>query len=81
MRNKYYNDAIVGNEKLKVTFTDKGELVRLIYGTIDFKQFIETYHVGVKVNNSALIYLHDDINNSYKQEYIEDTNIVVTNIY
>lgn len=81
MRNKYYNDAAVGNEKLRVTFTSKGELVRLIYGTIDFKQFIETFHVGVKVNDSALIYLHEDINNSYKQEYVEDTNILNTEIY
>ena len=40
MRNKYYNDAVVGNENLRVTYTEKGELVRLIYGTIDFKQFI-----------------------------------------
>ena len=81
MRNKYYNEAVVGNEKLKVTYTRNGELLRLIYGTIDFKQFIETYHVGLKVNDSALIYLHEDINNSYSQEYIEDTNILVTNIY
>ena len=35
MRNKYYNEAVVGNEKLKVTYTRNGELLRLIYGTID----------------------------------------------
>lgn len=81
MRNKYYNEAVVGNEKLKVTYSKNGELLRLIYGTIDFKQFIETYHVGVKVNDSALIYLHEDVNNSYNQEYVENTNVLVTSIF
>lgn len=81
MRNKYLNDAIVGNKTLKASFTSKGELLRLIYGSADFKQFIDTFHVGIKVNDSALIYLHDDINNTYSQEYVENTNILKTEIY
>ena len=35
---------------------------------------------GVKINDSAIIYLHDDINNHYSQKYVEDTNILTTNI-
>lgn len=81
MEPKYFNDGIIGNEKLKATFTEKGELIRLLYGAADYKQFIDTFHTGIKVNDSALIYLHDDINNTYSQEYIENTNILKTEIY
>ena len=35
---------------------------------------------GVKINDSAIIYLHDDINNIYKQYYDTDTNILNTEI-
>lgn len=81
MRTKYLNEGLVGNKYLKATFTSKGELLRLLYGAADYKQFIDTFHTGIKVNDSALIYLHDDINNSYFQEYIENTNILKTEIY
>ena len=81
MRNKYFNDAIVGNDKIRVSFTKNGELIRLFYSMIDYKQFIDFFHVGLKVNDSALIYLHDDINNVYTQEYIENSNVLTTNIY
>lgn len=35
---------------------------------------------GIKVNDSRLIKLYDDINNMYEQKYIEDTNILDTEI-
>ena len=41
MKNKYYNDAIIGNKNLKATFSKKGELLRLYYPNIDFRQFID----------------------------------------
>ena len=81
MRNKYFNDAIIGNDKIRVSFTETGELIRLFYSMIDYKQFFDFFHVGLKVNDSALIYLHDDINNVYTQEYIENSNVLTTNIY
>ena len=37
-------------------------------------------NMGVKVNDSAMIYLHSDINNTYKQYYTENTNILNTEI-
>ena len=80
MRNKYYNDAIIGNKNLKATFSKKGELLRLYYPHIDFRQFIDELVVGVKVNDSRLINLADDINNVYSQNYIEQTNILNTEI-
>ena len=80
MNNKYYNDAIVGNKNMRVTFSKTGELLRLYYPRVDFKQFIDSYLVGVKVNDSNLIKLHEDVNNRYKQSYIEGTNILETEI-
>ena len=82
--NKYLNEAIVGNKNMIATFTGKGELERLYFPSKDNRQYINFFHTGVKVNQSDLIYLHDDINNIYKQYYDTDTNILnteVTNTY
>ena len=81
MRTKYFNDGVVGNKKIKASFTKSGEMIRMFYGAADYKQFIEFFHTGIKVNDSALIYLHNDINNSFSQEYIKDTNVLQTHIY
>ena len=80
MKSKYYNDAIIGNKNLTASFSNKGELLRLFYPTSDYKQFVEELLTGVKINDSAIIYLHDDINNVYEQEYLENTNILKTEI-
>lgn len=80
MKTKYFNDAIIGNKNLKATFSKKGELLRLYYPNIDFRQFIDEFTVGIKVNDSRLINLADDINNVYSQNYIEQTNILNTEI-
>ena len=80
MENKYYNEAIIGNKNMIATFTGKGELERMYFPTKDYKQFISFFHTGVKINTSDLIYLHDDINNVYKQYYEPDTNILNTEI-
>ena len=80
MTNKYYNDAIIGNKKIIASCTEKGELQRLCYPEVDGRQFIDYFQTGVKINDSNLIYLHQDINNKYSQEYIENTNILKTNI-
>ena len=63
MSSKYFNDAIIGNDSLKATFSKKGEMLRLHYPELDYKQFIKAFHIGVKVNDSQTIYLHDDSNN------------------
>src|SRR5574344_131509 len=80
MSDKYYNDARIGNKNITASFTKKGELLRLYYPTVDYKQYIDFFHVGVKVNDSSLIYLHDDVNNTYKQHYVDSTNILSTQI-
>ncbi len=78
--NKYFNDAIIGNNKIRAGLTKKGELIRLFYPNIDFKQFIEEFKVGVKVNDSGLIHLEQDINNVYDQYYSEGTNVLNTEV-
>ena len=77
---KYYNDAIIGNKEITASLTKKGELIRLFYPNTDYRQFIDFLHIGVKINDSSMIYLHDDINNTYKQFYTENTNILNTEI-
>jgi len=76
----YTNDALIGNKELKVGLTEKGEIVRIRYPNIDFRELIEYMHIGVKINDSNLIYLHSDINNVYTQRYIEETNVLKTEI-
>ena len=80
MENKYLNKAIIGNKKIIATFTSKGEMQRIYFPSRDNKQYINYFHTGVKINESDLIYLHDDINNIYKQYYDTDTNILNTEI-
>lgn len=80
MENKYLNEAIIGNKKMIATFTAKGEMQRVYFPSKDNRQYINYFHTGVKINESDLIYLHDDINNIYKQYYDTDTNILNTEI-
>ena len=80
MKKKYFNDAIIGNRRMIASISKHGELLRLSYPTVDYRQFIDFYETGVKINDSMLIKLENDINNSYKQYYIEDTNILNTEI-
>ena len=65
MRKKYLNQAFVGNENMVISFSEKGELLRLFYPNRDCRQFVETLQAGVKVNDSGLIYLHADVNNFF----------------
>jgi len=80
MSTKYFNDAIIGNETMVASFTKKGELLRIFYPSKDYRQLVDFIHTGVKINDSSMIYLHNDINNEYKQYYTENTNILNTEI-
>lgn len=80
MENKYFNEAIIGNKNMLATFTSKGEMQRIYSPDKDNRQYITFFHTGVTINNSDLIYLHNDINNVYKQYYDTDTNILNTEI-
>ena len=80
MKNKYFNDAIIGGKDITASYTRNGELLRLMHSTPDFRQFLDFFHTGVKVNDSCIIYLHEDQNNRYNQYYTEDTNVLNTEI-
>ncbi len=79
--NKYFNDAVIGNGTISASYSENGELLRLYYPTIDYKQFVDSFNVGIKVNDSNIIYTHKDVNNLYSQYYVEDTNILKTEIF
>ena len=80
MKNKYMNDAIIGGGNITASYTEKGELLRVMYPAPDFKNWVDEFVTGVKVNDSGIIYLHDDINNQYNQYYTENTNVLHTDI-
>ena len=77
---KSMNDAIIGGKNIVASYSKKGELLRLMYDMPDYRQFVDFFHTGVKINDSNIIYLHQDINNHYKQYYEEDTNVLNTEI-
>lgn len=80
MKKKYFNDAFIGNENITASFSKYGELLRLYYPLPDYRQYSDFFHVGIKINDSNLVYLHNDINNKYNQYYTKDTNILNTEI-
>ncbi len=80
MKNKYYNDAIIGGKNITASYSKTGELLRAMYPAPDFRSWIDEFLTGVKINDSAMIYLHEDINNQYKQYYTENTNVLNTQI-
>ena len=80
MKNKYYNDAIIGGKNITASYSKNGELLRMIYPSPDYMQFIDYFETGIKINDSGIVYLHNDINNIYNQYYTEDTNILNTEI-
>ena len=55
-------------------------LIKVIFSEKDFLEFKEYFLNSFKVNDSNIIYLHKDVNNTYKQYYPEHTNILNTEI-
>ena len=77
---KYLNEAIIGNKNMLVTYSGKGEMLRLSYPNKDNRQYLKYFYSGVKINDSDLIKMSEDINNTYMQYYDTDTNILNTEI-
>ena len=80
MKTKYFNDAIIGGKNITASYSKNGELLRMMYDTPDYRQLLDFFYTGVKINDSNMIYLHEDINNKYKQYYSQDTNVLNTEI-
>ena len=77
---KFFNRAIIGNKNIVASYTEHGEMQRFCYPVIDGRQFVDFFHIGLKINDSNIVFLHDDYNNVYNQKYIKNTNILVTEI-
>lgn len=77
---KYFNDAILGNDEIVMSLNKKGKLLRLFYPTPDFRQFFKDVDVLFKINDKEIYDVNDDFTSVYKQYYIENTNIVKTEI-
>ena len=77
---KSMNDAIIGGKNIVASYTKNGELLRLMYDMPDYRQFVDFFHTGVKINDSDLIYLHEDINNTYKQ-YNKPSFIIISHVH
>ena len=69
MKTKYNNDSIIGGKNITASYTKNGELLRVMYPFPDFRSWIDEFKTGVKINDSGIIYLHEDINNQYNQYY------------
>ncbi len=80
MKKKYYNDAFIGNKDVIASFSKYGELLRLYYPLPDYRQYSDFFHIGIKINDSNIIYLHNDINNKYNQYYNDKSNVLNTEI-
>ncbi len=80
MKKSNYNDAFIGNKNITASFSKYGELIRLYYPLPDYRQYSDFFHVGVKINDSNIIYLHYDVNNTYNQYYNEKSNVLNTEI-
>ncbi|MBQ9280160.1 MAG: hypothetical protein IJ215_03850 [Clostridia bacterium] len=73
---KYFNDAIIGNSKILASLTNKGELMRLYYPSIDYFQNIDKNQIGI-VKDNRILWLHDA---NQKSQYYEG-NIVYTELF
>ena len=41
---KYINDALIGNGRMLASYSDKGELLRIAYPTVYYKQNVDFFH-------------------------------------
>ena len=77
---KYFNDAILGNDEIVMSLNKKGKLLRLFYPTPDFRQFFKDVDIFFKINDKEIYDVNDDFTSVYNQYYVENTNIVKTEI-
>ena len=76
MKTKYNNDSIIGGKNITASYTKNGELLRVMYPFPDFRSWIDEFKTGVKINDSGIIYLHEDINNQYNQYVYKNDRII-----
>lgn len=79
MTKPYINNAITGNSRMLVCFSDRGELQRLFWPNIDYPQHIEKMSAGILFTGckNSTMWLNDSCF-QHSQQYLEDTNILKT---
>lgn len=85
-KNVYFNDAIIGNGKVTVGLDRKGRILRAYFPTPDFKSQISDMYIAFKIYNELEEeeYIHvcgEEYGTEYEQKYVQDTNILKTNMY
>ncbi len=71
----YYNNSMTGNSRMLCCLSDRGELIRLYWPDIDFRQCIEKLTVGVFAQNTQWL---EQTGDEYEQWYLRDTNMIRT---
>lgn len=77
---KYFNNALIGNSNILGCLTDKGELIRLYYPTIDYFQNIDSYKIGLVENGRTHFIEHGELKNQYYEGNIVNTEINLNGI-
>ena len=77
---KYFNDAIIGNDDIVLSLNKKGKLLRLFYPSPDYRQFFKDVDILFYINEEEIYDINDDFTSVYNQYYVENTNILKTEI-
>ena len=74
----YINDALIGNGRMLATLDKNGKLLRTYHPNIGSEQLLDHYRMGISFGDDSRTIDLFDGNNSTKQRYIEDTNVLET---
>ena len=85
-KNIYFNNAIIGNGKVTLGLDTRGKLLRAYFPQPDFKSQISDMHIAFKIydemeENEYIHVCGEEYNTDYEQKYVQDTNILKTNMY
>ena len=85
-KNIYFNNAIIGNGKVTLGLDTRGKLLRAYFPQPDFKSQISDIYIAFKIydemeENEYIHVCGEEYNTDYEQKYVQDTNILKTNMY
>ena len=78
MRNKFLNEALVGNSSMLASLDRYGRFLRIFWPYLDSRQLLDQYRLGLKFDdgkNTKDIFCEENI---IRQEYISETNVLRT---
>lgn len=77
---KYFNNVVLGNGNILGCLTDKAELIRLYYPNIDYFQNIDSYKIGLSINNKTYFINDGELKRQYYEGNIINTELNVNGI-